>query len=184
MTLSIRMIIQVRISHNRIFFIGLEMNKKNSEEEKIATEMNDFFLQFTEILWIHLSRYYKENKEPPLSITEHFVIGFLGKELFASMSKLSQVTQVSPTTMTSIIDRLVKRGLLQRRRARRDRRKILIALSEEGKQFYDKYRQDTLEFYTHFLSTFPDKGKSFGQNLRRIKGNTPNLKKYFEARIA
>ena len=129
--LSIRMIIQVRISYDKFFFAGLEMNKKISEEGKIAAEMDDFFLQFTGILWIHLSRYYKENKEPPSSITEHFIIRLLGKESFASMSKLSQVIQVAPTTMTSIVDRLIKCGLLQRRRAQQARRKILVALSEE-----------------------------------------------------
>ena len=156
------------------------MNKKISEEEKIAAEMDDFFLQFTGILWTHLSRYYRDGKESPLSITEHFIIGFLGKESFASMSKLSQVTQVAPTTMTSIVDRLIKRGLLQRRRARQDRRKILVALSEEGKQFYGRYHQNSLEFYTHFLSTLPDKGKSFDQNLKGIKRSMSYLKKYFE----
>ena len=156
------------------------MNKKISEEEKIAAEMDDFFLQFTGILWMHLSRYYREGKEPFLSITEHFIVGFLGKESFASMSKLSQVAQVAPTTMTSIVDRLIKRGLLQRRRAQQDRRKILVTLSEEGKQFYDRYHQNSLEFYTHFLSTLPDKGKSFGQNLKGIKKSMSYLKKYFE----
>ena len=181
--LSIRMIIQVRISYDKFFFAGLEMNKKISEEEKIAAEMDDFFLQFTGILWLHLSRYYKENKKPPSSITEHFIIRFLGKESFASMSKLSQVIQVAPTTMTSIVDRLIKCGLLQRRRAQQARRKILVALSEEGKQFYDRYHQNSLELYTHFLSTLPDKGKSFGQNLKGIKGSIPYLKRYFEDSI-
>ena len=160
------------------------MNKKISEEGKIVAEMDDFFLQFTGILWLRLSRYYKENKEPPSRITEHFIIRLLGKESFASMSKLSQVIQVAPTTMTSIVDRLIKCGLLQKRRAQQARRKILILLSEKGKQFYDRYRQDTVEFYTHFLSTLPDKGKSFGQSLKRIKGSIPYLKKYFEVRIA
>jgi DNA-binding MarR family transcriptional regulator len=149
------------------------MNKKIREEGKIAAEMDDFFLQFTGILWLHLSRYYKENKEPPSSITGHFIIGFLGKESFASMSKLSQVIQVAPITMTSIVDRLIKCGLLQRRRAQQVRRKILISLSEKGKQFYDRYHQNSLELYTHFLSTLPDKGKSFGQNLKGIKKVSP-----------
>ncbi len=156
------------------------MGKNISEEEKIAAEMDDFFLQSTEILWIHLSRYYKDNKEASLSITEHFIIRFLGKELFATMSKLSQIIQVAPTTMTSIVDRLVKRGLLQRHRDWQDRRKILVALSEEGKQSYDRYHQNSLEFYTHFLSALPDKGKSFGQNLKEMKRSIFYLKKYFE----
>ena len=165
------------------FFVGLRMSKDINEEEKIAAEIDDFFLQFTEILWAHLSRYYKENKKSSLSITELFIIRFLGKESFVSMSKLSQVIHVAPTTMTSIVDRLVKRGLLQRRRAQQDRRKILVALSEEGKQFHDSYYQNSLEFYTHFLSTLPDKGKSLNRNLKGIKGSISYLKKYFENSI-
>ena len=42
------------------------------------------------------------------------------------MSKLAKIIYVAQTTMTSIVDRLIKRGLLQRRRAQQDRRKYWL----------------------------------------------------------
>ncbi len=156
------------------------MAKKIKEEEKSAAAIDDFFLQFTEILWTHISSYYKGDKKTSLNITEHFIIEFLGKESFASMSKLAKIIHVAPTTMTSIVDRLIRRGLLQRRRAQQDRRKILVTLSEKGRQSYERYHQNSLEFYSIFLSALPDKGKVFIQNLQGIKGSFPYLKELFE----
>lgn len=158
----------------------MHMSKEEEQVKKIAAEIDDFFLHFTEVLWSHYSLLYKDNKENTLNITEHFIIDFLGKESFASMSKLSQIVNFAPTTMTSIVDRLIKRGLLERRRARQDRRKVLINLSKKGKQFYHNYHNFSIETYTRFLTTLPDKGKSFNKNIKEIKDKISYLKKHFE----
>ena len=39
--------------------------------------------------------------------------------------------------------------------------------------------KNSLEFYSNFLSAFPDKGKAFIQNLQGIKGSFPYLKELF-----
>jgi len=150
------------------------------EEKKIAAEMNDLFLQLTEMLWEHVYSSHLSNRTVSFSITEHYLIEFLGKESFASMSKLSRIFYVPPTTMTSIVDRLVQRGYIKRRRAQQDRRKILVTLSEKGKEFYLYHRYESLEVYAHYLATLPDKGKNFRQSLTEIKRNIDFLKDYFK----
>lgn len=140
-----------------------------TEEKKIAAEINDLFLQLTEMLWEHVSRSQSSTENITLSITEHYLIEFLGKECFASMSKLSQIFHVAPTTMTSIVDRLVQRGYINRRRAQQDRRKVLVTLSKKGKEFYLRHRFESLQVYSHYLSRLPDKGKTFRQSLNEIK---------------
>ena len=158
----------------------MKTGKEAKQAKKIAGETEGLFLELTEILWLHVSRssYGKENSA--LSITEHFLLEYLGKETFASMSKLSQLIQVAPTTMTSMVDRLIKRGLLERRRARQDRRKVLVTLSEEGKRFYREYHQRSLETYSRFLDSLPDKGKNFSESIQELKKIIPSLKKYLE----
>jgi DNA-binding MarR family transcriptional regulator len=149
------------------------------EEKKIAAEIEEIFLQLTEMLCEHVSdSSYMPADKTSFNITEHFLIEFLGKESFASMSKLSQIVHVAPTTMTSIVDRLIRRGYLKRRRAEQDRRKVLVALSEKGKQFYYHHHHESIKIYVHFLSTLPDKGKKFYQNLSEIKRNLHYLKEY------
>lgn len=110
-------------------------------------------------------------KKTSFSFIEHLLIEFLGKESFASMSKLSNFFHVAPTTMTSIVDRLIKKGFLDRRRAQQDRRKVLVTLSEKGKIFYSYHQQKSTENYSLLLSKLPDKGKKFRQDLIDIKRN-------------
>ncbi len=158
----------------------MKTGKEDRAGKKIASEIDDLFLRLTEILWIHTARSSGDKKKIPLNITEHFLIEYLGRESFASMSKLSQLIQVVPTTMTSMVDRLIRRGLLKRRRARQDRRQVLVTLSEKGREFYENHRHSSREIYADFLSNLPDKGKTFGENLKGIKKNLPYLKKHFE----
>ena len=148
------------------------------EERKIAAEMNDLFLQLTEMLWEHVSSSHGSTQHITLSVTEHYLIEFLGKESFSSMSNLSRIFYVSPTTMTSIVDRLVQRGYIKRRRAQQDRRKVLVTLSEKGKEFYLQHRYESLQVYAHYLSRLPDKGKNFRQSLKEIKRNLDYLQDY------
>jgi MarR family transcriptional regulator, organic hydroperoxide resistance regulator len=148
------------------------------EEKKIAAEINDLFLQLTEMLWEHVSRSHGSTGNITLSITEHYLIEFLGKECFASMSKLSQIFHVAPTTMTSIVDRLVQRGYIDRRRAQQDRRRVLVTLSKKGKEFYLQHRYESLQIYAHYLSRLPDKGRNFRQSLNEIKKDLDYLIDY------
>jgi DNA-binding MarR family transcriptional regulator len=148
------------------------------EDKKIAAEINDLFLQLTEMLWEHVSSSQDSTENITLSITEHYLIEFLGKESFSSMSKLSQIFHVAPTTMTSIVDRLVRRGYIDRRRAQQDRRKVLVTLSKKGKEFYLQHRYQSLQVYAHHLSRLPDKGKNFRQSLSEIKRDLDYLKDF------
>lgn len=49
-----------------------------------------------------------------------------------SSAELSRRLYVTPATVTGIIDRLKKKGLVERHRQTKDRRVVLIALSETG----------------------------------------------------
>ena len=158
----------------------MRIGREAKPEKKIASEMENLFLELTEILWLQVARCSYGKEGSTLNITEYSVIQYLGKETFASMSKLSQLIQVAPTTMTSMVDRLIKRGLLQRRRAQQDRRKVLVTLFEEGKQFYREHRRQTLEIYSRFLTNLSDKGQGFGGCIQELKKNIPYLKKYFD----
>lgn len=48
----------------------------------------------------------------------------------------------SAPAMTGIVDRLVERGLVQRTRDPQDRRSVMVALTEEGKQLVHRIREE------------------------------------------
>lgn len=150
------------------------------EEQKIASEMNDLFLKLTEMLWEHVSECHIPSGSVFSNITEHYLIEFLGKETFASMSTLSRIFHVAPTTMTSIVDRLIQSGYLKRRRAQQDRRKVLVTLSEKGRQFYFHHHYESLKVYSQYLDKLPDKGKKFRRSLNEISRNIEYLREYLQ----
>ena len=65
-----------------------------------------------------------------------------------TMTELSRLNGVSVCTMTSMVDRLIQAGLLERQRAGADRRIVLVGLSAAGKKMLDhliKLRRRELE---------------------------------------
>ena len=74
------------------------------------------------------------------SIKEQMVMKYLGCNESAKMSDLSTFFSTPPTTMTSIVTRLVKKGYLERFRSKRDRRKVMVQLAPKGKKYCMEYK--------------------------------------------
>jgi MarR family transcriptional regulator, 2-MHQ and catechol-resistance regulon repressor len=54
------------------------------------------------------------------------------------MNRFSAETLLSQPTITSIVDKLEERGLVDRVRSREDRREVLIAITPKGDETYTK----------------------------------------------
>ena len=75
------------------------------------------------------------------------LINFFDKRVF-TMTELSRTNGVSVSTMTSMVDRLIQGGLLERQRDDADRRIVLVGLNSAGKKMVDylmKVRRNELE---------------------------------------
>lgn len=73
-----------------------------------------------------------------------------------TMTELSRVHNVSISTMTSMVDRLIQNGLLERRRDERDRRIVRVSMTAKGRQLVKhvmKVRRHELEKFLQELST-------------------------------
>jgi DNA-binding MarR family transcriptional regulator len=82
------------------------------------------------------------------------LISFFGKDHY-TMTELSRVHGVSVSTMTSMADRLLLGGLIERQRDSEDRRVVRVRLSPEGKKMVDylmKVRRQELEKFLIELS--------------------------------
>lgn len=75
-----------------------------------------------------------------LAIQETLVIEYVGRLNPVSMSELATACGVLPNTMTGIVDRLVQRKLLERRSAEKDRRIVMVALTDDGRLQLEKNR--------------------------------------------
>ncbi len=58
-----------------------------------------------------------------------------------SMSRICEEMNMPMSTATGIVDRMVKKELLQRERSESDRRLVLISLSAEGKEVINHWKE-------------------------------------------
>jgi DNA-binding MarR family transcriptional regulator len=66
------------------------------------------------------------------SVHEFQTIGFVAHHPGCMASTVAGFLGVAPTTMTSLLDRLVKRGLVHRERPETNRRAVALTLTVEG----------------------------------------------------
>jgi DNA-binding MarR family transcriptional regulator len=62
------------------------------------------------------------------------------------MSQVSDAMNMPMSTLTGIIDRLVKKGYISRDRNEKDRRIVSVSLTEKGKEFTTKVKDQVLSY--------------------------------------
>lgn len=94
------------------------------------------------IFEILLESYRRSSKMKSISIRDHVLIEYIGHKKHATMSELAKALGAPATTMTSIVDRLVKEGYLQRRRSEEDGRIVLVELGKKGQLYYKTHLEE------------------------------------------
>jgi MarR family transcriptional regulator, organic hydroperoxide resistance regulator len=59
---------------------------------------------------------------------------YLAKEQEATAGCLAKQAELSPASMTAMLDQLEREGYVTRRRSEQDRRQVLVALSDQGRE--------------------------------------------------
>jgi DNA-binding MarR family transcriptional regulator len=79
--------------------------------------------------------------EVGLSATEGHVLSYLRSYSPAPVSEFHRVFGLKRSTLTGVLDRLEQRGLLEREPSTRDRRAIMVRLTERGRGHADRVQQ-------------------------------------------
>lgn len=88
------------------------------------------------------------------------------------ISELAKKTQLSKSTLTSMLDRLEKAGHVTRIRPRKDRRTILLKLTEKDKRLQKVYSRVSDEMINIFYREFShEEIDEFEDYLKRILAN-------------
>ena len=105
-------------------------------------------LEFMRLLWAvdHGLQSTSKRMESTLGLTgpQRLVLRLVGRFPGITAGRLAQILHVHPSTLTGVLKRLEKRGLLERKSDPLDGRKALFALTEAGKQL-DVPSQGTVE---------------------------------------
>ena len=79
----------------------------------------------------------RRNRPVDLSVPQFRILAFLKRREGASLSDLAEHQGLSLPSISRMIDGLVQRGLVRREDSRQDRRRVILALTEEGRQTFE-----------------------------------------------
>jgi DNA-binding MarR family transcriptional regulator len=115
-----------------------------------------------------------DRKLAPLDIShaQWIVVMLLGDGAASTAAELCKILIYDPGAMTRLLDRLEKKGVLRRVRAKGDRRTVHLELTAEGKRLYPRIVEALVEVFNHLLRGFSkSKARQLEDLLKRMVAN-------------
>lgn len=101
--------------------------------------LNKLLVQlFNDILHIE-EKTLKKSEYNDVSMTEIHTIEVIGLEGERTMGEIAHDLRITVGTLTTAINKLIKKGYVERKRIEEDRRVVLVSLTEAGKEVYKKH---------------------------------------------
>ena len=91
-----------------------------------------------------------------LSITEIHTIEAIGKEGNRTMGEIANDLRITVGTLITAINRLIKKGYVERKRIEEDRRVVVVYLTESGKKVFDEHTLFHKEMIDEVAKNFED----------------------------
>lgn len=113
-----------------------------------------------------------------LSMLQIQALVFLKKHNNAQMGEIAQYFNIELPSATSLINKITKLGLAERKADKKDRRLVLIALTKEGTTLLQKAMEERSKKLTKTLSYLSEKDKQ--ELLRIMKTVTDTMEKDYE----
>lgn len=117
------------------------------------------FIQINQALFsltnTYQSRMAKETSRNVLKLvlSDFSTLMVLGQFAPINGRQLSRLMNINPGTISLYIQRLVKKGLVQRQQDLKDRRNWRLNLTETGQELFEKMIASSVEYTRDFLST-------------------------------
>jgi DNA-binding MarR family transcriptional regulator len=117
-----------------------------------------------------------------LNAREKSVVCHIGGKNGCTMKELSERFQLGASTMTGVIDRLEKKGIVERQPCESDRRAVLVSLEDKWQQIYEIYFEQqkkfaailmeaiTKEKFDSLMKLLPETTKSAKERMAKVNG--------------
>ena len=125
---------------------------QNEARDVLNTLLVDLF---NDILKIEAS-VLKEGEFNDLSVTEMHIIEAIGLDREMTMTEVARDLEITVGTLTTAINRLIKKEYVERRRIEEDRRVVLVNLTSKGEEVYKVHQVFHEEMICAMLSNFSD----------------------------
>jgi DNA-binding MarR family transcriptional regulator len=90
-----------------------------------------------------------------VTLSQGYAINKLAQREKMTMSELSHDLGVSPSTMTRIVDVLVREHIIKRTESCNDRRQVCVELTDKGHHLHQKLEHSSSEYLALFLKALP-----------------------------
>ena len=105
-----------------------------------------------------------------LGLSHFYILTTLYREKVLSSGNLAKSLDVKNSTITSLVDRLAKLSLVKRRRCERDRRVVLVELTDKGRKLTEKLLTLRKERLKEIVKELPEeKVKEIYESIKRVK---------------
>jgi len=105
-----------------------------------------------------------------LGLSHFYILTTLYREKVLSSGNLAKSLDVKNSTITSLVDRLVKLLLVKRRRCERDRRVVLVELTDKGKKLTEKLLTLRKKRLKEIVKELPgEKVEEIYESIKRVK---------------
>jgi DNA-binding MarR family transcriptional regulator len=152
-----------------IFHRSASMPTQSSRQitpEHCATDLMDTIHPIMQFIRTEM----RNQREPSLSVPQFRLLGFLGRHPGASLSEVAEHLGITRATASSMTDRLVKRGLVDRAEDPQERRQVMLKLTPSGQKELDQMRTMTRLKITELLGGLtPEELVSISSGLKVLE---------------
>jgi len=103
------------------------------------TTLNDLLVKLFNNILTYEERALITEEFNDISLNDMHVIEAIGIEQRRNMSSIARSLEVTVGTLTIAMNNLVKKGYVKRTRSAKDRRVVLVSLSEKGEKAYNHH---------------------------------------------
>lgn len=146
-----------------------EVKDMNLDETKAI--LNDLFVDiFNQVLALEKKIFEQDKNFRDVSMTETHVLEAVRKCDPPTMGNVAAKLQITPSTLTSSVNKLITKGYVNRHRSEVDRRIVTLSLTEKGEsvfELHEEFHRDLVEAAVADLENRDDLKKAL-QSMHRF----------------
>ncbi len=123
------------------------------------------FFQLSTVSRTGIQYFNRQVDEWNLTGVQAMVVNFLGEEDNIPFNRLGEKLHLTSATLTGIVDRLEKNGLVERRPNTKDRRSLLVGLTKKGLNILPDLHQCRQQANSAFLKKLSSKEEKMLRGL-------------------
>jgi MarR family transcriptional regulator, organic hydroperoxide resistance regulator len=131
----------------------IEINKRSNDNQCCVEEVGDMVQKLVRVFQLFERDQIKVNG---FTTTQCYTLLELKKNHSLSMNDLSEKMNLNSSTMTRILDNLVRDKYVTREKHEEDRRIVMVSLTEEGIKVSEKLNEVLIEYYRKIIDNIPE----------------------------